>query len=408
MNSIFFKNLKKVFGFSLIGQVIPIMITPFLTRIYDDVDFGYYSVFLSVVTIISILFSLRLDFSVFVTKTEEETNSIFNTVLSLQIPFLLLTYVFCFILYLCDFVEEENNYLYFLAPITGSLMAVFNTKLQVENKHSRYNRFVLLKTLQPVMSNLFMLIIGLFIYSNLGQVYSLVLTFIIIGSWIVYDSLKNYSLLNFSSTLFKHKRFIIYSLPADMLNALNNIGYPMLLAFFFPLKLIGVYFLALKIVRLPLTVIFNSISTVYNQESSDLIKNGDYNSLRLLTYNLQKKITIYLIPLLIIITLFSPFLFEIAFGETWRASGEMIKYFVIFIFFNGIYSPISQIGNLLHKQNILLLFNFSLIMCTVLALLIFDLEFNIMLLVISIIGSLHFLILNYYMNSVIRKLCRNN
>ena len=91
-------------------------------------------------------------------------------------------------------------------------------------------------------------------------------------------------------------------------------------------------------------------------------------------------------------------------GEEWIFSGDLIKYFALYIFFKNIYSPVSSIADIFKKQKLLLLFNFSLVFCQLLCLYFLKGQgIEIALLFSSLVGSIHYIGLNLYM----RKLMKN-
>ena len=112
---------------------------------------------------------------------------------------------------------------------------------------------------------------------------------------------------------------------------------------------------------------------------------------------------LFLLPFLIIMSFLVEDLFVLL-GEEWIFSGDLIKYFAIYLLFKNIYSPISSVADIFRKQKLLLFFNFSLVVSQILFLYFFrDQGIKIALLFSSIIGSIHYIGLNLYM----RKLMRN-
>ena len=127
------------------------------------------------------------------------------------------------------------------------------------------------------------------------------------------------------------------------------------------------------------------------------------------TVKFQKVIFIFVFPTLLILSIWGGAIFGFLFGKPWIASGEIIKYFAIFILFNSNYSPISSIADILRKQRFEMYFNLSNVLSQVLLLLLFSnrLEFKYMILLISIVGALHYLYIDIYIKRYIKKLAQN-
>ena len=122
------------------------------------------------------------------------------------------------------------------------------------------------------------------------------------------------------------------------------------------------------------------------------------------TIRIQKMILCFVLPLLVFFFLFGPQLFSFLFGAKWIESGEMIRYFAIFVLFNALYSPISSIADILRHQKLLLFFNVSLVICQIAIFAIgAGLEFKYVLLATSVIGTLHYILIDIYMKKQIKK-----
>ena len=122
------------------------------------------------------------------------------------------------------------------------------------------------------------------------------------------------------------------------------------------------------------------------------------------TIKIQFKVGIILLFLLTILSLGGPFIFDLIFGKNWIEAGEYIRYFAVFVFFNMLYSPISSIGDILNKQKLLLFFNISIVLSQVITIYLFSsfLNFKYTLFVMSIVGSVHFILLNVYIMSLLK------
>ena len=177
-----------------------------------------------------------------------------------------------------------------------------------------------------------------------------------------------------------------------------------LIVLFFGVKTAGLYFLAEKLIAIPISLLTSSISQVYFQKASTLFYTNK-KELQYLTKIIQKRIFLTLLPFLLIISFFGKEIFSIL-GENWQPAGEMLKYFSVFILIKNMYSPISHIGDILNKQKVLLLFNISLFLFQ-LGSFYFLKEYSdiqVALLTASTFGALHYLGLNTYMKQQLIKI----
>ena len=155
----------------------------------------------------------------------------------------------------------------------------------------------------------------------------------------------------------KYKHYLtLYSL-SGILNAVVSNGTPIFIIYFFTEKTAGYYFMAEKVVSIPIALIVAAISKVFYQKAAELYKTDKVTFLRLIK-SIQKKMVYFLFPFLIVLSVVAPYFFKL-FGTGWEYAGEMVKYFAILVFINNLVSPVGSISNVLNRLDILLYFNIS-------------------------------------------------
>ena len=410
----FNRNIFTLMTGTAVAQAIPILASPLLTRLYTPEDFGIFGIFMSIVTIGAIFVTGRYDYAILLSKTKNETNHLIS--LSMYSSFLLsiITYILLF-----NYQGILTNYFnnlkidiwIMLIPISILFTAYFQTFSAVLNRNKDYIKMSKVKVMISISVLLLTIIFAFIINRNLGQIYGYLFGHIFVSFYLFYFLYKNnyiyrIQISKIKYVFFKHIKFLKFSTPSDIFNSFSNIGFPLLISIAFNPIVTGLYYLSNKIIRLPLSLIFSSISGVYTQKAAELYNKKEYIELIKLTNNIQKRILIILLPFSILVSLISPFLFGFVFGEDWILAGEYVRYYIVFVFFNGLYSPISQIGNILNRQDFLLKFNFSLGFFMAFSIYLFSniYSFKITLLITSIIGSIHFIYLNIYMNYKLRRL----
>ena len=153
------------------------------------------------------------------------------------------------------------------------------------------------------------------------------------------------SIKGIKKNFYLYINFLKYSTISNLFNSLSGLGMTSIIVFFYGAKTAGLYFLAEKLIAIPLSFITNSISQVYFQKASILF-HSDKSELLKLSKIIQKKIFLILFPFLFLMSFFGKEIF-LLFGQDWGGSGELLKYFSVYILFKNIYSPISTIGDIL-------------------------------------------------------------
>ena len=404
----FTKNIMKLLTTISIAQFIPLIITPILTQYFSAEEFGLYGLYISVCSILGIIAAGRYDIAIMLPKKNHDAINIvaicFFLTSIFSIVCLILLTIFKHELFELTKSELFVKY-YFFIPISIFLISMNQTFMVWFNRQKNYTLIGdqnLLKSTSNSFSSLFLGIKKITLGMIIGNIISLFVSII----FNIYDFLKssNLKLVSRKKILENFKKYIIflkYSTISNLFNSLSNIGITALIAIFFGPKIAGFYFLADRIISIPISIITSSVSQVYFQKASLLFYSNKTELLQL-TKNVQRQILYILFPFLLTLSLFGENIFSI-FGNDWNEAGIIIKYFALFILFKNIYSPISTIGDILKKQQLLLFFNISLFLFQ-LSSFYFLKEYNdikLALLVASIFGAIHYILLSIYMRGKI-------
>ena len=400
----FSKNVIKLITGISIAQLIPILITPILTRYFSPEQFGTYGLYVSIYTILGVIASGKYDLAIMLPKNKKDSINIVAICCIITVVF---SFIVFFLLFISRDVLFEITQLdlfkkyYWIIPISILLFSFNQFILVWFNRDKKYNTITEHNLLKSSSNSLSSIILGIKNISSgliIGNMISLVLT----SLFNISDLLKTIqiSFINKKSikkNFFIYINFIKYSTISNLFNSLSNLGMTTLVVLFFGFKTAGLYFLAEKLIAIPVSFFTSSVSQVYFQKASILFYSNK-KELLYLTKIIQKRIFLILLPFLLIISFFGKEIFSIL-GENWNSSGEIVKYFSVFILFKNIYSPISTIGDILGKQKLLLFFNISLF-CFQVASFYFLKHYNdigIALLVASCFGAIHYIFLSLYM-----------
>jgi len=333
---------------------------------------------------------------------------------------IIITTIFSFLIFLVilifhtEIVELLNNkeisfWLYFI-PFVVFFTGLYNVLVYWNNRKKYYKALAKATVIKSMAGAITQLSIGFIKTGPLGLISGQIASNIFANGKLFKNLIKEKNLLKnikkikIIAMFRKYINFFRYSSIATLFNGFYHMGMPILINIFYSSSIVGWYFFANKMVRLPLSLIFSSFSQVYYQKASSLYNEKKIEELYQFTLKIQFKIGVILLFWLVILSSIGPFIFGLIFGENWIEAGEYIKYFAIFIFFNMLYSPISSIGDILNKQKLLLFFNISITLSQIIAIFLLSdiLSFKYTLLVISILGSIHFIFLNFYMMNILK------
>ncbi len=131
LKSEFTKNtVVLVFG-TIIAQAIPLLLHPFLRRIYTPEDFGAMAVFLSIFSMLTIVSSLRFEATIVLPKNDNESANIFSLAFVINLGFNLIGFFIVLffkesIVNLIGLPVKYSDFLYFL-PATSFLYSLYQS-----------------------------------------------------------------------------------------------------------------------------------------------------------------------------------------------------------------------------------------------------------------------------------------
>ena len=360
-NKPFLKNTSVLASGILISQIISIVFSPLLSRIYTPIDFGLLHIFLSFISILTIIATLKFEMAIPLPSDDKIaihlviSSIIFITFFTLIIGINL--YIFKpFLIKIFD-LQQIANHLY-LIPL-GTFFAAFYLILNYwAIRKKKFNTISKTKIKQGALGIVIQIGLGLIGLKPLG---------LLIGSIFkraagFYELLKivlqdkkllkeNFNLEKIISSIKRYKKFPLVSSQSALINTVG-LNLPILLfANFYGSEKVGFFSLVLMVVNIPLTTIGISLSQVFISETSELI-NKDKKQLKKLYYRIVKNLfLIGFIPCLVLL-IWSPKLFPVIFGEKWIISGEIAQILAIMFLIQFTVVPTSQMLTILEKQEI--------------------------------------------------------
>src|SRR5690625_4399814 len=267
-----FKNILLIAGGTAAGQVILILVSPLLTRLYTPEDFGSLAIFTSLLSIVVTVAALRYDFAILVAKNEKETVNLL--VISFISLFLITTIITTGLIFFRETVVEvfsmniNANYL-FLLPLSILGLTGYGILSKLALKRQVYKIVAKTKFVQSLAVGTFQTIFGLLgVKPGLifGDVIGRFSGLLQVSTVINKNDKKELSKVSFTSlkeTGIKYKSFPMYSSISNLLNNGTLQMPPLLIALFFGELIVGFYALLSRVVGVPMRFLGQSVSEVY-------------------------------------------------------------------------------------------------------------------------------------------------
>ena len=371
----FLSNMITLSTSTLMGQVLGVIITPVLSRLYSPADFGLFQLFISIVGMIAPIACLSYYNAILLPERDEDSANLVMLCLFLVTVTALLTAVILF--FSSGYIEEALNapgFSWYLPLIPFAIgfsgfSYVFGYWLSKKEEFGTIAK-----------SNIYSSFAGKGISAGFGIVSpspfglifgTMVNDFTII---IVLSKKMLADMAIFSNTSFariremavRYKKFPLYSVGSDTAANASVQAAPFILALFFSPVVVGYYSMAYLVLRLPSKLIGTAIGTVFFQQaSSEKNRTGGVKMV-------VKAVHTRLISLgmfgCLIVMIIGPELFAFVLGARWVTAGVYAQIFAPWFFVSFISVPLAYIFSVLEKQSVNLWFSLLFLISTLVAL----------------------------------------
>ena len=399
------KDIAILASSSFIAQGVNFAFSVILARLYLPEYFGTLSIFLTIVGFITIVSAGKFDIALVATIDKNDTRKLFTlSFIVLAITTLLLFIAICIVYaFGIDIYKGQPVYsLYFyllpaLVFLTGTQIIWM---LNVRDKNFRKISFVrIVETLANGLASLAffgMAAKGLLFGALAGQFITFLILLIIF--------FKNHSISTFifswrelKDTFNRYRRFPKINIPQGFLDMFQMSALVLFLSKYYGAEVTGYYALCWRVLQLPMRLIVQPVANVFFAEASELNRNG--NSIYPLVKKTLNKSLIVLSAIPVVLIALGPMIFTLVYSEKWVEAGVYAQILAVWIFFDLIRSPISQVASILGKQKQLLIIGlFNLILFSGIIVFGAELKFSVhsTLLMVSITQTLMCLVVIFY------------
>ena len=354
-NNPFVRSVSILAGGTAAGQGIVVLASPLLTRLYSPEDFGILAVYASLLGIVGVVASLRYQLAIPLPEKDEEAAHV--VVLSLLAVLVMSLLTSLMVLFFAQPISELTNtpalarYMWLL-PVGLLLMGVYEVFNFWAIRTRKFTAIARTKLTQSVS----MMTVQLGGYALgplallLGQVFGKAAGTTSLGilairsRWSVF---RSFSLQNVFCVANRYRRFPLFSTWGGVFNAAGAQLPPLLFAAMFSASAAGIFMLTHRVLAMPMQLIGKAIADVFFSRAAEARREGN---LAPLVASIHEKLAHIAMPLALVLILIGPDLFTLVFGSDWRQAGEFARWMSIFLYFQFITSPLSQLVSVLEKQ----------------------------------------------------------
>lgn len=357
-------HISTIFKGNFISKFVLVMGGLLLAKYYGSSEYGIFSIYLSIMSIFTVVLSLAQEHLIMLEGDAEEVNNNFSTAGIISAAVMILAFLLVFI----PFDIPKN--VIFLGIFSGFLYLFTNNAKFLLAKKKMFKLVSVLTIVDSVVSFLFQVVFvfikienGLVIGSLIGYIAAFLAAIYCARKYFVKPDLKKYI-----ANAKKRPELFRYSYPSTLINALGNNIMPILISLYFADSLLGEYSLTVKIMSVPLLLISSSIATVYYPRAAELSNRGRSKT-ELFAYTKKMSLMNFyiILALYILVNVAGIPLLELFFNKNWEHLGLFIFLMSFGYLTRSLINPIADILTILKRNNVALIFNIYLFLANIAA-----------------------------------------
>lgn len=358
IKSEFLKNILTLFTGASIAQLIPIIASPILSRIYAPEQFGELGILMSVVGIFSMLATFQYEAAIMLPKKDEDAFNllVIAAIITVFISILSFCITSIFHLQIANLLDYESfSEWVYLIPFFVLLNGFFNSLNIWTSRKMQYKRLAFRQIAQTTVGAGVKLLLGWMKYLNSGLIIGTIAGQITSTGVLAVKTIKDsrdlfsaVSIKRIKKNVIDYQDFPKYTMWHGFFDLVNSSGVVFILSYFYGIAVVGFYSFTLSILQKPTQMIGQAVSQVFYQNASRKEANNEpiYKDVVRLIKNLSLVGSIIFLPLLIA----GPFIFSLVFGERWHEAGIIVQIISPWFFLRFIISPFASLAMIKRKQ----------------------------------------------------------
>jgi len=345
---------------TIIAQAIPIAISPLLTRIYSPEDFGVFALYMSIISILSVIATGRYELAIILPEKDEDAINLIA--LSMILVSFFCFFIFILVLFFNDQIvsilkaPNISSWLYF-APISIFFVGLYQNLNSWINRKKQYKKQALSKVVQNATIGSGSLGLGFSGIISSGLIMSLIAGQGVVASFLglltwrrdksLFKKINRHQVIHMGR---KYIDFPKYDIAASLSSVSSQQIIYILFNSLFSSTVVGYYYLTQRMLSAPISFLASAILDVFKQKAAkDYKKHGNAKVIYRSTF--KKLLVLSIIPTAIIY-FFAIDIFVFMFGENWKEAGVYAQILAPMLLFRFLANPLSFMLYIGNKQRI--------------------------------------------------------
>jgi O-antigen/teichoic acid export membrane protein len=362
----FWRNVAVLAGSTAIGQLLSVIITPFVTRLYKPEDFGLVAVYTSMSGFIAAVVCLSYQYAILPPDEDLDAANVLALCLLLAVGFSVVTVPVIYFWRgdIAGRLGEPRLACYlWLLPLSTLFIGFYKTFNFWATRREAFSHVAKTDLSRSIGSVIAKLGLGILGFRPLGLFIGVIMSEGIgMGSLLRLAWLRDqqiFRLVTFSGIKREFRRYVrfpLFTTPTALVNAAGTNLPVMLLATLYGTQVTGWFSLAHRLIIIPTTLVGAAVGRVYLGKITSLVHTNP-EEMYVFFIKTVKRLIFISILLGFSFIVGGAFFIPLLFGREWNETGVYLQ-LLSFSFIAGfVATPVSQIFSLLERQDLAFFWN---------------------------------------------------
>ncbi|NPA68443.1 MAG: oligosaccharide flippase family protein, partial [Chlorobi bacterium] len=336
----FVSNSLTLFTGTTVAQIIPLLISPVLARLYTPEDFGILALYMSFAAVAAVFATGRYELAIMLPEKNKDAVNVFSLSVftALFVSLIISVTIISFHDEIVSWSENDRmSFILYFLPLSVFSLGLYKSLNYWFNRNDKFKNIAVSKVVATSSNSAVSLASGIAGKNSYGLVFGWIfgqfssMLFLVLRMFKNYkDIFKYVSVTAVKASAIRYKKFPLFDIWSELLNVLSVQLPIVIITKFFGESITGYYSFAYKILLVPFSLLAFSMGQAFFKKANDLKNEGkDVGSF---TFGVFKKLLLISIIPLVITGMFGDIIFPFVFGKEWIIAGKYSRFFSLWIF----------------------------------------------------------------------------
>lgn len=385
---------------TIVAQIITLLFSPLLSRIYSVEEMGIFTLVLSVVNMFGGVICARYELVIISAKNEKDVYRLIpiSLIMTLIFSFLITIGFLIYVNYIPNLKKALGYWSLLIFPVL-LIQGLINILTAYNNRFKEYGLISRVNIIRVAVQGTLQSGFGLLNFGILGLLISYFVS-TIMGVRRQFKRLKQ-NLFEFNELTYKQIKIIMakykdqpmYSVPAIFLNSAAYSILPFMLNSLYGATEVGFFSISFRVLGIPLALISTNVSRIFFQRASEEFNSG--NNFRKTFLGTTIMLVLIAFPISFLLYFFGQDIIVKIFGPNWDGAGKFIKAFSFMYGIRLVVSALSITLVIVEKQKYDLILQSLFFLATIITFIVakfYMMDIIYFILIISVLYSINYLI----------------